>query len=104
MKQSHTILLVQPSHRAETRTYSDYESVNECLEGICKIYEEHLKKSNPNSPSITYDISQLFDFIDHLADLSCLVFQKNAGCYSPHDKEWVKEKIYVMLRKQAGKA
>ena len=41
--------------------------------GTCKIYEEYLKKMNPNSPSITYDISQLFDFIDQLADLSCLV-------------------------------
>lgn len=35
--QSHTILLVQPNQRPETRTYSDYESVGECLEGkdIC---------------------------------------------------------------------
>lgn len=41
--------------------------------GVCKIYEEHLKKLNPKSVSITYDITQLFDFIDHLADLSCLV-------------------------------
>lgn len=43
------------------------------LSGVCKMYEEHLKRMNPNSPSITYDISQLFDFIDDLADLSCLV-------------------------------
>ena len=42
--------------------------------GVCKIYEEHLKRMNPNTPSITYDISQLFDFIDQLADLSCLVW------------------------------
>lgn len=41
--------------------------------GVCKIYEEHLKKQNPNTPAITYDISQLFDFIDQLSDLSCLV-------------------------------
>ena len=41
--------------------------------GVCKIYEEYLKRMNPNSPSITYDISQLFDFIDQLADLTCLV-------------------------------
>lgn len=41
--------------------------------GVCKMYEEHLKRMNPNSPSITYDISQLFDFVDDLADLSCLV-------------------------------
>ncbi|XP_051942549.1 enhancer of rudimentary homolog isoform X2 [Hippocampus zosterae] len=70
---SHTILLVQPTKRSEGRTYADYESVNECMEGVCKMYEEHLKRMNPNSPSITYDISQLFDFIDDLADLSCLV-------------------------------
>ena len=44
------------------------------MEGVCKIYEEHLKRLNPNTPSITYDISQLFDFIDQLADLSCLVY------------------------------
>ena len=31
--QSHTILLVQPGRKPEGRTYSDYESVNECLEG-----------------------------------------------------------------------
>lgn len=43
------------------------------MEGVCKIYEEHLKRQNPHTPSITYDISQLFDFIDQLADLSCLV-------------------------------
>ena len=55
-KMSHTILLVQPGQKPETRTYSDYESVNECMEGVCKIYEEHLKRQNPNIPSITYDI------------------------------------------------
>ena len=24
------------------RTYSDYESVNECMEGVCKIYEDRV--------------------------------------------------------------
>lgn len=36
--QSHTILLVQPGVRPETRTYSDYESINECMEGsVCNL-------------------------------------------------------------------
>lgn len=100
---SHTILLVQASAKPESRTYSDYETVNDCLDGICKMYEEHLKRLNPNSPSITYDISNLFDFIDQLTDLSCLVLDKNTVAYSPHNKEWIKEKIYILLRKQAGK-
>merc|ERR1712142_138042 len=56
---SHTILLVQPTRKPEGRTYSDYESVNDCMGGVCKIYEEHLKRLNPSSPQITYDISQL---------------------------------------------
>lgn len=99
---SHTILLVQPGHKPETRTYSDYDSVNECIEGVCKIYEEHLKRQNPDIPSITYDISQLFDFLDQLSDLSCLVYHKSNNMYAPYDKAWIKEKIYILLRKQAS--
>ncbi|XP_046678539.1 enhancer of rudimentary homolog [Homalodisca vitripennis] len=101
---SHTILLIQPGIKPETRTYSDYDSVNECMEGVCKIYEEHLKRQkNPNTPSITYDISQLFDFIDQLTDLSCLVYQKSTNTYVPYNKDWIKEKIYVLLRRQASR-
>ncbi|KAK2506030.1 hypothetical protein MC885_006175 [Smutsia gigantea] len=69
---SHIILLVQPTKRPEGITYADYESVNECMEAVCKMYEEHLKRMNPNSPSITYDISQLFDFIDDLQTSAAL--------------------------------
>uniref|UniRef100_A0A8C2GFV7 Enhancer of rudimentary homolog n=1 Tax=Cyprinus carpio TaxID=7962 RepID=A0A8C2GFV7_CYPCA len=101
---SHTILLVQPTKRPEGRTYADYESVNECMEGVCKMYEEHLKRMNPNSPSITYDISQLFDFVDDLADLSCLVYRADTQTYQPYNKDWIKEKIYVLLRRQAQQA
>ncbi|XP_065564998.1 enhancer of rudimentary homolog [Artemia franciscana] len=101
---SHTILLIQSSLKPESRTYSDFESVNDCMEGVCKLYEEHLKRQNPNIPSITYDITQLFDFIDQLADLSCLVYMKSSNTYAPYNKEWVKEKIYVLLRRQASKS
>eukprot|EP00116_Pleurobrachia_bachei_P017415 sb/3477677/ len=100
---SHTILLVQPSHKPTSRTYCDYETLTEALEGVCKIYEEHLKELNPSSLSITYDISQLFDFIDDLNDMVCMVFARNSRSYEPKDKEWIKEKIYALLRKQAGK-
>ena len=30
---SHTILLIQPTARADSRTWSDYETTSECLEG-----------------------------------------------------------------------
>ncbi|XP_036605838.1 enhancer of rudimentary homolog [Trichosurus vulpecula] len=101
---SHTVLLVQPSKRPEGRTYADYESVNECMEGVCRMYEEHLRRMNPNSPSITYDSCQLFDFVDDLADLSCLVYRADTQTYQPYNKDWIKEKIYVLLRRQAQQA
>ena len=41
--------------------------------GICKIYEEYLRQMNPHTPSITYDISELFKFVDNIFDMSCLV-------------------------------
>lgn len=77
-------------------------TVNFLYVGVCKIYEEHLKKRNPNTPTITYDISQLFDFVDQLTDISCLVYQKSTNTYAPYNKEWIKEKIYVLLRRAAG--
>ena len=59
--------------------------------------------ADPNIPSITYDISQLFDFIDQLCDLSCLVYQKSTNTYAPYNKDWIKEKIYILLRRQASR-
>ncbi|CAJ0963785.1 unnamed protein product, partial [Mesorhabditis belari] len=96
----HTILLMQPTSKLDSRTWSDYETLRECLEAICKIYEEFLKKHNPGQPSITYDVSNLFDFIDKLTDLSCMVLN-GQKTYTPHNKEWIKEKIFAMLRSQA---
>ena len=41
---SHTILLVQPTRKPEGRTYSDYESVNDCMEvHMTHIYMTHTK-------------------------------------------------------------
>ena len=74
------------------------------MEGVCKMYEEHLKKMNSNSPSITYDISQLSDFIDDLADLSCIVYRADTQTYQPYNKHWIKEKIYMLLHHQAQQA
>ena len=46
-----------------------------------------MKRTNPNIHSITYDISQLFHFIDQSADLSCLVYQKSTNTYSPYNED-----------------
>ncbi|BFF95248.1 protein enhancer of rudimentary-like [Drosophila madeirensis] len=95
---SHTILLVQPGACPQSRTFCDYESLNECMEGVCKSYEDHLKKLYPNKRTIKYEIGQLFDFIDTMRDICCLVYQKTTRTYAPFNKKWIKDKLYVMLR------
>ncbi|KAF0749843.1 enhancer of rudimentary isoform X2 [Aphis craccivora] len=92
---SHTILLVQLGTSPNSRTYSDYNSVQECMNGICMIYESHLKKLKPRSLYLTYDITELFEFLDQITDLSCLVYQPDAMIYIPFNKEWIKEKLTI---------
>uniref|UniRef100_A0A8C6DR90 Enhancer of rudimentary homolog n=1 Tax=Moschus moschiferus TaxID=68415 RepID=A0A8C6DR90_MOSMO len=97
-------LYINIDFQPEGRTYADYESVNERTEGVCKMYEEHLKRMNPNSPSVTCDISWLSDLIDDLADLSCLVYRADTQTYQPYNKDWIKEKIDLLLHRQAQQA
>ncbi|XP_023163190.1 enhancer of rudimentary homolog [Drosophila hydei] len=98
---THTVLFVHPTKCPRTRTYSEFKTVQSCLEAVCKIYEEHLKRKCPNMPTITYDIQQLFDFIDSFVDICCLVYQKSTDSYAPHSKEWIKDKIYELFREAA---
>jgi len=66
--------------KKKTNKIRFFDFVLHCLYyriGICKVFEEHLKKQNPSLPSITYDISELFQFIDQITDLSCLVTKTN---------------------------
>ncbi|KAM8717328.1 hypothetical protein ACLKA7_004086 [Drosophila subpalustris] len=98
---SHTILFLHPKPCPASRTYCEYESVKECLESICQIYEEHLKRQSADMPTITYGITQLFDFIDSFVDISCVVYQKSTNSYAPYNKEWIKDQIYALFRETA---
>lgn len=49
---SHCILLIQKTSEKSTRTYCDYECVNDLLDGVCKIFEDVLKKRNPSLTTI----------------------------------------------------
>lgn len=45
---------------------------------------------------------QLFDFIDDLQDIACFVYRGSSQSYQPFNREWIKEKIYSLLKKQAS--
>ena len=77
VKMSHTILLIQPTSKSESRTYTHYETKDECMEAVCKIFEEYLKKAAQVPRSITYDIT----------NLSCLVRCSKEPFYEPPNKD-----------------
>ncbi|XP_052208849.1 enhancer of rudimentary homolog [Diospyros lotus] len=73
MANRHTIILMQTSQNRATRTFMDYDSINQAMEGICRLYERKLKELNPAIRNFNYDISDLYNFVDGLTDMSALV-------------------------------
>jgi hypothetical protein len=69
---------------------------------ICGLYEKELKALNPQCSNITYDVSDLFTYLDQIADISCLVFNASINAYHPRQKDWVKKQVFNHLRRQAS--
>jgi hypothetical protein len=99
---NHIIVLLQTVPDKTTRSFSDYESVDQAMDGVCQLFEARLKQLNPERRKITYDISDLFGYIDGLYDLACLVFDSELQAYVPHNKEWIKTEVFSHLKRQAA--
>uniref|UniRef100_A0A8R7URL5 Enhancer of rudimentary homolog n=1 Tax=Triticum urartu TaxID=4572 RepID=A0A8R7URL5_TRIUA len=97
----HTIILMQPSQNRSSRTFMDYNSINHALDGICGLYERKIRDINPMIPNITYDITDLYNFIDGLADISALVYDHEIHAFLPYDRQWIKQKLFQHLKKLA---
>eukprot|EP00002_Diphylleia_rotans_P023814 TRINITY_DN468_c0_g1_i1.p2 TRINITY_DN468_c0_g1~~TRINITY_DN468_c0_g1_i1.p2 ORF type:complete len:102 (-),score=27.18 TRINITY_DN468_c0_g1_i1:232-537(-) len=98
----HTIVLVQYTPDLRSRTFMDYEAVNQAVEGICGMYEQVLRQQHPNRADFTYDLTSLYAYIDKLTDMSCMVYEPSVNAYIPYNKEWIKKRIYDHLKKQAA--
>lgn len=84
MANQHTILLIQTTGAQSSRTFSDYESVAQMAEAVCGMFEKRLKGLNPSMRSITYDINDLYTYINSLPDLSAMVFSASAWREQPY--------------------
>ncbi|CAK0784599.1 hypothetical protein CVIRNUC_007803 [Coccomyxa viridis] len=102
MDKSHTIILVQKTPSRASRTFLDYETISGAVDGICNMFERDLKERNSHQRELTYDVQQLFQWIDHLHDLSALVYDDKKTAYLPFNKAWVKERVLKQLKRQAG--
>jgi hypothetical protein len=70
----HVIVLVQFSETLGSRTFLDYDTLDGAMDGLCGIYEKELAVKK--QPAGTYDIKDLYAFMDQLADVSLLVFHE----------------------------
>lgn len=73
MAAKHTIVLIQYNGNYESRSYLDFPTVTMAMDALVKMYEHKLKELNPTVPQITYDVSDLYNFLDSLNDVCGLV-------------------------------
>lgn len=90
---SHTIVLLQATGNYQSRSYLDFPTVSAAIDAVVKMYEHKLNEMNPRAQQITYDVADLFKYIDSFNDICALVLDKSSGKYDPKDREWIKEKV-----------
>ena len=72
------------------------------MDGICALYEKELKALNKGVTSITYDVSDLYTFLDALVDISLLVYHEPVHGYLPRDRAWIKKQLSTYLKSQTS--
>lgn len=100
----HTILLFQTNNAPGSRRYEDHPSVPEAMDAICQRFEQRLRQQDPKKTDFTYDVNDLFTYVDDLEDLGALVFSADISGYVPHNKEWIKNQIFAHLKRMADGA
>ncbi|KAG2241772.1 hypothetical protein Bca52824_096387, partial [Brassica carinata] len=98
----HTIILLQNSPSRATRTFMDYDTIGQAVDGICGLYERKLKEINPSLRNLSYDITDLYNFMDGFADMSALVYEHSMHAYLPYDRQWIKQKAFSHLKRLAN--
>lgn len=61
----HIVLLIQ---FPRSRTFwTDFNCIHDCCEHICYLYEQRLRLENPNVSEMTYDIGDLYSYVDSVS-------------------------------------
>jgi len=100
MTSQHTILLSQYNASPESRIWEDYDAVSQAIDGVIQMFERHLKKKNPDRKQITYDLKDLFAYLDELKDVGIMIFLPKKRLYMAKGREWIKSKVLNHLKQQ----
>lgn len=102
VEEQHTILLSQYNDSAGAKIWEDYECLSQAIDGVIQMFERQLKKTNPDKRQITYDIRDLFGYIDELTDLGLMLLDPEKQVYKAKGKKWIKKQILTHLKEQAN--
>lgn len=90
-----------------TRAFSEFNTRDELAKTVISYFEDYLENvqqldSQTNSEGLEYTGDDLFDFVDQFfAELVCLERQADVrDLWIPYSTSWVKEAIYLYLKKQ----
>eukprot|EP00928_Gymnodinium_smaydae_P019788 TRINITY_DN17616_c0_g1_i2.p2 TRINITY_DN17616_c0_g1~~TRINITY_DN17616_c0_g1_i2.p2 ORF type:complete len:177 (+),score=32.06 TRINITY_DN17616_c0_g1_i2:176-706(+) len=98
----HTLLLVEFQVGQSGRTYSEHKAVAGAMDQLCQMYEQVLKLQAGQGQTAKYNVDDLWEFVDDLPDIGCLVLDRQSGAYVPHSRAWIKETMLQHLKGQAA--
>lgn len=106
-KRGAIIALIQLTSAPESRTYTFYDDVAQCMDGLCQLYEQAIAVKNPRLHNVTYSFDELLGYFQSLSDLSFLVREERQnsngpGHYAYYNIDWVERQMFHHLRRQAN--
>jgi hypothetical protein len=102
----HTLMLVQFSQSEDSRTYLDFDKIEDGCESLCRIYESvqiNKKKAEDKDGEgkFEYELCDFLKFLDSLYDLGAMVYSDKGPGYMAHGREWIKAKIYSYMKERS---
>jgi hypothetical protein len=90
-KDGHTILFLQPTDE-ESRTYTDYNSVENALFGMCELFEETFKEKYQEE-ILDYEITDVIAYFSNFQEILMMIYDEDFANYVPRDDDWIIRKL-----------
>ena len=94
----HCLLLKQETAAGASKTWNDYNSVPDAIDGFVKSYEAKLRNLNPTLKQLTYSVADLQTYVDSMYDVSLMVSAPNTRQYVPKGKDFLKQQCLQRLK------
>lgn len=90
------MLLLQMDSRGSTRLWAEFPTLQHSIDEIIRLYETNAKETTTLT-KITYQIEDLYRFVDGLHEVCVLEYSETVNAYVPHGRDWVREMVRVAL-------